>query len=43
MKLFDVANIRKGLILSRKQDEKNTNFIYKSLNLKCINELPYII
>ena len=42
MKLSDVANIRTGLILSRKQDEKNTNFIYKSLNLKCINPLGYV-
>lgn len=40
MKLRDIAEIKTGLVLSRKAAEptEEANFTYQQLNLKCINE-----
>ena len=36
MKLRDLAIVRSGLVLSRKQSKEQTNYQYPLLNLRCI-------
>lgn len=38
MKLQDLASIRSGLVLSRKQSKEPTNYRYPLINLRCIQQ-----
>ena len=42
MKLGNVAQVRSGLVLARKQAREKTAYRYPLLNLKCINPSGYI-
>ena len=42
MKLGNVAQVRSGLVLARKQAREGTNYRYPLLNLKCIDPNGYI-
>ena len=42
LKLGDVATVRSGLVLSRKQAKVFSDIVYKSINLKSINAEGYI-
>lgn len=43
MKLKELANVRSGLILARKQSKIPSNYRYPLLNLKCIHPDGYIL
>lgn len=38
MKLQDVASVRSGLVLARKQSKENTDYQYPLINLRCIQQ-----
>ena len=42
MKLSDVAQVRSGLVLARKQAREKTEYQYPLLNLRCIHPSGYI-
>lgn len=42
MKLGNVAQVRSGLVLARKQSRERTDYRYPLLNLKCIHPSGYI-
>lgn len=42
MRLGNVAQVRSGLVLARKQARERTNYRYPLLNLKCIHPSGYI-